>query len=219
MAIAFVVWRHDESRTMKLRVGDIEMDSSTGIAFASTPGSIHAGLHHPASGHEQPPDLLREIRLPALSAPIWWGLAAVGALASASVIAVLVTGLVQNLFLASVLPPLLSVAVGGAVMARRAGVSGQPALASAELGALRATRITALLASATEPLTVERIATLLGWTEPAVVVGLGHLVREGRVQEDLDLASGHWVYALLPQADPHARAALPIAERERALVE
>lgn len=204
---------------MKLKVGDIEMDSSTGIAFASTPGSNQAALHDPAQGHGHPAGRLREMRLPALSASVYRAMAVVSLAAAVSVAALLATGLVQNLLLIGVLPPLLGVALGSAVMARWAGVAGQPALASTELGALRATRIAALLAAATEPMTIERIAALIGWTEPAVVTGLGHLVREGRAHEDLDLDSGHWVYSLLPHADQHTRAAQPIAERERTLVE
>lgn len=203
---------------MKLRVGDIEMDSSTGITFASTSGGGRAALHDAGHGHEPSRDLLRELGLPALSAPIYWSIAAASALAAVSVVALLVTGLVQNPFSVGVLPPLLGVTTGSAVMARRAG-GGASGLAPAKLRAMRATRIAALLSTTSEPITVERIATLLGWTEPAVVTGLGHLVREGRAHEDLDLSSGHWVYSLLPHAAPHDRAALPISERERALVE
>jgi hypothetical protein len=204
---------------MKLRVGDIEMDSRTGIVFASTHGGNQAAPHAPARHQAQTLESLLAGRLPALSAGVYWGLVAASLVAVVSVVALLASGFVQNLFLAGVLPPLLGVALGSAVMARRAGVPGQPALASTEVRALRATRIAALLGTSTEPMTVERIAALLGWTEPAVVTGLGHLVRERRVQEDLDLDSGHWVYFLLPHADERARAALPLAERERALNE
>ncbi len=148
------------------------------------------------------------------------GLSAIGLAAAVGIVALLPALLAQSAFLAmcTLRPPMLGLALGSAVIAQRAGSRARPSLALPEAHELRATRIAALLSTAVSPLGVERIAAALGWTEDAVVTGLGVLIERERVREDLDLDTGHWVYALATRADALTPAALPIHERQNAIL-
>ncbi len=79
----------------------------------------------------------------------------------------------------------------------------------------RATRVAAYLSLRSASQTVAEIAHGLGWTEDAVVDGLAALREAGRIEEDLDLESGHWTYLLLPTDAGECRplASLPLSER------
>lgn len=199
---------------MKLRVGDIEMDSEAGVTFARG----NADPSRPAHDRECSPYQLLGMTLPALPAGVYWGLSAIGLAAVVGSVALLPALLAQSVFLAMLLPPMLGLALGSAVIAQRAGSSARPSLALPEAHELRATRIAALLSTAVSPLGVERIAAALGWTEDAVVTGLGVLIERERVREDLDLDTGHWVYALATRADALTPAALPIRERQNPIL-
>lgn len=201
---------------MKLKVGDIEMDSESGVTFAH--GHPPAAPSRPAHDRNSAPYQLLGVPVPAWPASVYWALSALGGTAFVGMVALLPALLAQSasLALCTLLPPLLGLALGSAVIARGAGRK-RPALASPETHALRATRIAALLSTSASPLGVERIAAALGWTEEAVVTGIGYLLARERVREDLDLDTGHWVYALRTRADGLAPAALPIRERQDAI--
>lgn len=202
---------------MKLNVGDIQMDSESGVTFAHH--APPAEPSRPAHDREGSPYQLLGISLPAWPASAYWWLSALGVAAVVGAVALLPALLAQSAFLAlcTLLPPLLGLALGSAVIARRAASKARPSLASPETHALRATRIAALLSTAASPLGVERIAAALGWTEEAVVTGLGYLIERERVREDLDLDTGRWVYALATRADALALDTLPIRERQGAI--
>lgn len=65
------------------------------------------------------------------------------------------------------------------------------------VAAERATRVAAALSSVgDQKMHVEDLAGRLAWSEDAVVSGLWWLMEHDRVEEDLDLDSGHWTYCL-----------------------
>jgi hypothetical protein len=79
----------------------------------------------------------------------------------------------------------------------------------------RCAQIAAHLSERSSPASVEELMTEMGWSEEAVVDGLDAGVRQHRIEEDLDLDTGHWHYvASSPDvADPPTRKALPVGER------
>ena len=93
------------------------------------------------------------------------------------------------------------------------GTAGPELLSSVE--ATRSARLAALLSTEREPITIETIRTRIGWTEDAIVSGLSGLQRAGRLEEDLDLDSGHWNYRLKQSIDTEEipKHALPLRER------
>ena len=219
---------------MKLKVGDIELDSATGISFA---GSQSAGAdvvsHSLQTRVESAPsnqlaptsDTMLGLPFPDWSARTYWTLCTVAATAAfglALVNLMVPFSLLVTLMLIAGVPPLAGVALGCGLVARRMGRL--PAKSTANVPdhvmTLRTSKIAALLASAKEPVSVEWIAESLGWTETAVVTGLRSLVEADRVQEDLDVDSGHWTYVLADSdSDLASRKSMPVAERERALLE
>lgn len=77
-----------------------------------------------------------------------------------------------------------------------AGSENVPKQIGNDVNSVRATRLAAVLSTAGRPMTVEALAKTLTWTSEAVVSGLRVLENDGRLFEDLDLDSGHWVYRL-----------------------
>jgi hypothetical protein len=199
---------------VKLRAGDIEIDGETGMTLAR--GRRREDPPRPVHDAGCSPYRLLGVSLPALPARVYWGLSALGLAGIAGCVALLPALLAGNAFLAvcALVPPLFGLALGSAVIARRAG---RARASRPGLDALRATRIAALLSTAEVPLDVARIAGALGWTEDAVVAGLAYLVERARAQEDLDLETGCWVYALATRGDALTPAALSIRERQRAI--
>jgi hypothetical protein len=83
-----------------------------------------------------------------------------------------------------------------------------------EIDGIRAKRLAAALSRAPGPVTVEQICAELRWTDEAVIRGLAHLRESSRVSEDVDLASGHFVYSLI-----HESASDEVDDLERRIAE
>ncbi|RAL25503.1 hypothetical protein DL240_04650 [Lujinxingia litoralis] len=112
-----------------------------------------------------------------------------------------------------------------AYLARRVAGSSPTTPAPSPIEIERRTRLLQHLNSVAEPQTVEELQQSLGWTEEALIPTLEFLVTAQRLDEDLDLESGHWAYALpAPQVvlDTEVSSevpakALPITERAEAI--
>ena len=193
---------------MKLRVGDIEMDSEGGVELhrpasvrprgrgavvshvvvtgAGRTGGPQPGtpspLSHPTT-REPSPARLRLVG--------WLGLGGAAVAAGAVFFALPATSpLALGLSL-----PILGLFAGGLVARRVAGrVERERARLQAAQDDALATPVEAVLRGATEPLTVETLTERAGAPEAEVVRGLARLVERGRATEDLDLDTGHFVY-------------------------
>ncbi len=189
---------------MKLRVGDIEMDSNGEITFNHPSQSPVPPANKPAAG-------LTPARTSTLFAVglAFWAVAA-------ALIGTFVVGPAWSL------PTSVAFGCASWVFWRKAtrhgqGLSSGGATAADSANPVKRTRelrIEAMLSTEQSPVTIERIARGLGWTEGAVVDGLQGLVAKQRVVEDLDLESGDWTYAI-----PHLQRALDVVKQRAMPVE
>jgi len=188
---------------LKLRVGDIEMDSEGGVeirAHARRRGRALVVQNVVVSGGQQP-DAVPPSRPPSpLSATpspqrlrrlSWLGIGG-AALVAGVVLATLPP--TSPLALALALP-VVGLATGGLVARRAAArVERERARRRAARDDALAAPVEAALQTAAEPLTVETLVARVGSSEADVVRGLARLVESGRVTEDLDLDTGHFLY-------------------------
>lgn len=117
-------------------------------------------------------------------------------------VATMTAGLLLSLFGSPILGPVI--ALGGACalfMGRRQQKArlALPPAADAEVStspSVRAERGRRALTSLEEhgPCTFEALLARLRWTEPALLETLIQLKKEGRIDEDLDLDSGQWIF-------------------------
>jgi hypothetical protein len=232
---------------MKLKVGDIEMDSSGGIEFDGE----ESGVSRRESGPEQregspdseaavarreetpprraeraasestvdvssgPPEEyhLMGVPLPVASRGTYAVFAA-GSFVVAAVVGSLaaLTAVPMGLLI----PGLLVSGVACTVMAARLDGGSPPTRIDAEVERGSLEKIAATLQSADGSLSVEDICGRLALDEQTTVLGLRYLVGEGMVDEDLDIDSGHWMYAWDEddeRLEELERRALPIEER------
>jgi hypothetical protein len=206
---------------VKLKVGDIEMDSAGGIRMCgeqvTEPGQTFARPGHPE--HR-----LMGMDWPALPSAVYTGLGVISLVAATLMSGALLLGSFPQVAawaLAALLPWVFLVGAGGLLLGRRQpnapGLAEPPTL---KLMENRARQIAALLSRAENPMTVEQIAAGLKWTEDASVTGLKLLVVRQEVTEDLDLNDGAYTYALRKlerELDAIDRKSTPIDERARAL--
>lgn len=229
---------------MKLKVGDIEMDSTGGISFGGSPASPEASPGAEGSqqalavaeerslagsdvGDPGAREVVRERgwldRMPDWSSGVYmmltlFSLAAVGGLGAAVV------------FL-PIAPPwtvLPLVPAPGLLFAGWAffwkGYK-QAYGDVEEVGAIdleRAKRLRAVIEDEQRALTVEELISRLGWREAAVVSGLKAGVDSALIVEDLNVETGHWCYEAAPDPEEErrrSRQALPLDERMALLEE
>lgn len=213
---------------MKLQVGDLQMVQGEGISVNGTP-LVSAQSSQPTHGHRRPAQ--RDgLRLGPLSFPRWSArvYGAIAALCVVMSVGLLVTGVLTEIpLLAMLAVNALIGAVAAALLARRAG-KGTPVTRAppSAITIERRTRLLTHLKAHGKPQTIEALQAALGWTEQALLPTLADLVQAERIDEDLDLESGHWTYALptprmvldtelaANQLPNHAR---PVTERVEAL--
>lgn len=208
---------------MKLKLGDIEMDSDSGISFGESAAPVAAAPEQAQPVQRQPgsEDASLMERLPDWS-PKSYVLFALVAAASAVGLGVVGVGLAEAYPAMRVVPlipvPGLMLAAGialwRAVRGVRADSPGVDALASE-----RSERLTGHLSARSAPASVEELMDELGWREEAVVRGLSAGVDRSLIEEDLDLDTGHWTYTAAPASsqDRPARRAMPVEERAKYL--
>jgi hypothetical protein len=197
---------------VKLKVGDIEMDSTTGVSFDGAPASpVDNRSDYTSSSLQQ--------RLPDWSRLTYAALAAlcIAACVGAVVATISLADNGSTFWLLPTIPAPGLVFVTG-LFVWGALVGDQQAAQDGDLDALamqRCERIMAHLASRESPASVEQLIGELGWSEEAVVNGLDAGVRQDRIEEDLDLQTGQWGYAAASEqpGDSESRKVLPIDER------
>lgn len=182
---------------MKMKLGDMEMDSQTGI---------HYGGNSPISPVAPPP----ETQLPAAappatsetdgSLPAWSRpvikMAGIGALVAATTLLVVAWAMG---FLLALFPMLVLflIAIGTLWVGRRDDLfASDDDMAMSEVELERRKRVAALLQASKKPLSVEELQAQLEWTDQALLSTLQLMLRKELLKEDLDLDSGHWVYTL-----------------------
>ncbi len=213
---------------MKLRVGNIEMDSEGGVnvrAPADRRGRSIVAHNVVVTGPPQspasPPTATRPLgpspspptpSPPRLRAMSWLGFGAAAAVAVTVLVAVPLTSpLALGLSI-----PVLGLATGGLVARRAAArLERERDLRRAARADALAAPVEAALRASHEPLTVEALVARLSASEADVVEGLARLVECGRATEDLDLDTGHFLYRWgSDQLDAHPPlAALDIRDR------
>ena len=216
---------------MKMQVGDLHMSQGEGISVQGTPivsrHAIAATQNRSSAAHSAPTNELRlgPLRLPRWSATTY---AAIALLLAALSVALLVAGVVLEvpLFALAALN-MFAGALGSALIARQVRHSPAPSTGvPTALEIERRTRLLTHLKTLDAPRTVEALLSELGWTEQALLPTLADLVNAERIDEDLDLESGHWTYALpaprmVLDTEVSARAlpdhARPVSERAEAL--
>lgn len=188
---------------MRLRVGDIEMDSETGVSFGGPPRVAPTAAVADA-------DVSWSARLAA--APRWVWAAVSVASASVVVLAALTAWATQVWVL--VIPGLLCVrlCLYAAVLAAAPRRTIPNPATAGELRDLMAA------VSASGAATVDDLMGCLGWEERRVVAAIVGLVQRGELEEDLDVETGRWTYrptAVLSGVE--ARATLSAQDRLRAI--
>jgi hypothetical protein len=232
---------------MKMKVGDIEMDSEDGIQIdgeemtegraeersdANLPAETRHS-HRPAEStrrgveEESKPPIhpayeLGDVRLPRHPPAAYLGVALGVLLATGGVALLWLVGSLPTVGLL-LLPGLVTMGVGGlggALHLRRSGLEWLEAPEEARREAERTERIVDVLEEADAPLTVEELRERLEWGEQETVSALRRAVENGRVLEDLDIEGDHWTYEPASNDalnDDEVRAALPIEERDARL--
>lgn len=200
---------------MKLKVGDIEMDSQSGISFGEQPTAA-------VDNEESPPDDPdREETSPMARLPDWprkvYALFGVLALAAifglGQVYAAL--GDTTSVWRLTPLVPIPGLLAASAVAFWR-GATGAKRAEGPPVD--QTDRLTEHLAGRLEPASVEQLVDELDWREQEVVRGLEAAIERDLVVEDLDLDTGHWTYTTAPRIDDQTpRRALPIDERAKRL--
>lgn len=216
---------------MKLKVGDIEMDSDSGITVGAQPrpaaareaarqpqaAPVKSGL---ASSAEEPPTVLG---LPVLAlSPVAYR---AGALLLGLVTAALSTvgfyGILEQTpaWLALLPAPGLAYLTSWAVLAPRHLPQPTSPDTGVGLGEARARELRQLMLRAEGPFTVQRLMETTGWGEEAVAHALQILLDRRQITESLGADNSHWIYELDTAADdaPQRLDALPIHERLSAL--
>lgn len=178
---------------MKLKVGDIEIDSRSGVLIggsANTSNRVQPGA--------SPPSALEVLRAFTPRAYRIFGtlLGVVSLCAAAVVVPAVLQGSLPWLALLSLLPTSVAASSSFVVAHFVSSLGLHPSARDVQLTAERASRVRAHLLSASSAETVEEIARALGWSNEAVAAGLVELVARGQVAEDIDLDSGHWLYRL-----------------------
>ncbi len=179
---------------MKMKLGDLEMSHGQGIEFG-------AGSTHQSKKQERPVvgKTKESLPLPALSKT---SLLLVATACFLATVVLLVVAFWSSAFLFFIpLPGLLILTLGAFIMALRSPPDSRPdEVDLSEVATTRRTRIFTHLQKAKRPLTIEALQRDLQWTEEALLKALQGLLNQGRITEDLDLQSGHWVYEL--HSDP-----------------
>lgn len=204
---------------MKLKLGDIEMDSDSGISFGESATPVAAAREQAQPVQRQPvsEDASLMERLPDWS-PKTYVLVALVAAASAVGLGAVGVGLAEAYPAMRVVPlipvPGLMLAAGIALWQAVRGVRADPPSMDA-LASERSERLAGHLSERGAPASVEELMDELGWREEAVVRGLSAGVDRSLIEEDLDLDTGHWNYAAVPASSDErpARRAMPVEER------
>lgn len=212
---------------MKLELGDIKMDSRTGISFGNQPEA-----ERPASA--QPvPETMGPQTSPAAKAsllerlPDWsrlgYLMAAAVALGLALGLGAVSASLIETLpvwrFVPLVPVPGLMLAAGFGLWRAVIGARREATSAVSSLDRERSDRLAGHLAGRAESASVEELAHELEWREEAVVRGLKAGVRRNLIDEDLDLDTGHWTYEVsrISTESTVPQHALPVDERAKCL--
>ncbi len=214
---------------MKLKLGDIEMDSESGISFGESAAPVVAAQEQaqpvqPVERQSESEPRADEVslieRLPNWSRKTYLLVALVAA-ASAIGLGALAAGLAEAYGAMRVVPlipvPGLLVAAGVALWQAARTRADSPSVDA--LARERSDTIAGHLSGRDAPASVEELMDELGWREEAVVRGLSAGVDRSLIEEDLDLDTGHWTYAAAPASseDRPARRAMPAEERARYL--
>ncbi|MFW5968645.1 MAG: hypothetical protein ACOCV2_14060 [Persicimonas sp.] len=200
---------------MKLKVGDIEMDSQSGISFGEQPA--------PAVDKEASPPDEPDRKETSLMArlPDWprrvYALAGVLALAAIFGFGQVYAALsdITSVWRLTPLVPIPGLLAASAVAFWRGATGAKRAEGPP---ADHSDRLIEHLAGRLEPASVEELVDELDWREQEVVRGLKAATERDLVVEDLDLDTGHWTYTTSPRGDEKTpRRALPIDERAKRL--
>lgn len=212
---------------MKMKVGDLTMVQGEGISVNGE--TLVSRQSTPQMQRHTTPTRRDGLRLGPVSFPHWSARTYMTAAALFGImsIAVLVIGLLNELPVVAMLAlNAMAGAVASGILAQRARTQPTPSVPPSAITIERRTRLLTHLQASGEPQTIEALQTSLGWTDEALLPTLADLVQAERIDEDLDMESGHWTYALpaprmvldtesSPTALPdHAR---PISERVEAL--
>lgn len=212
---------------MKLKVGDIEMDSESGISFDGAQQSDSTdqfpqrsdSTDRLAQRSETTGSELSLDNLPSFPRPVYLagGLLALGILAALTLGYFLMAAASANAWL--MLLPLPGLLLIGGFCVRQYFRQEDPSDRAGQLDHRRAERIRTHLFEREEPASVEQLVDELGWREEAVVRGLKAGVDRKLLAEDLDIDSGHWTYEALASGgmQPSEAKALPIDERAERL--
>lgn len=190
---------------MKLRVGEIEMDTESGVSFAT--GVVASGSDQ--SSRSEPLGLLVQIA----GAPRWaHAIVSSGALLVASVTAVTAWVMGWWLLLIPAAAFLRLGAYAGFLAFAPRGAALPVRSSASQSAQVRATVIE------DGELTIDRLVAKLGWAEREVLEVVADLVSRQELEEDLDLESGHWVYrATTTFSGLDHPGTQPAAERLRAI--
>ncbi|MFP4600946.1 MAG: hypothetical protein ACLFVJ_22030 [Persicimonas sp.] len=224
---------------MKLKLGDIEMDSESGISFGESAGPTIAVQENaaqeiatqeqaqPAQPAEQlagskpeSDDVSLMERLPDWSRKTYLLVALVAA-ASAIGLGAVAAGLAEAYPAMRIVPliPVPGLLLAAGISAWRAARPRADSPSMDPLARRRSDTLAGHLSGRRAPASVEELMDELGWREEAVVRGLSAGVDRSLIEEDLDLDTGHWTYAATPASseDRPARRAMPVEERARYL--
>lgn len=205
---------------VKLKVGDIEMDSRSGISFDNGPASSVPASPTPADKGSGVPLIQR---LPNWSRRTYMVLAvlALSATVASIVGALALAGGGSAFWLLPAIPvPGLLFATGLCAWRAATGIDTPDEVDA--LGQQRSDRLVEHLRGRQSPASVESLINEMGWSEEAVVHGLDAGVRREIIEEDLDVETGHWRYEVARgdvQPANEMRKALPIEDRARQLEE
>ena len=207
-----------------MRVGDIEIDSRTGILAGrvSVPTSA-AGF---ADSVSDPVRALASSRAAAdavatAGTPKAWralgGALVVGSLVLAGA-ALAIPGVLVTIVLAAGAIVLGAMGIAGFVFSRvRSRQVGHEASTAKLLSKQREVRVMGLLAFDAPPQTFEALRDQLGWSDQVLAPQLARLVEEGVVIEDMDPGTGQWTYSRSPTLLlPSAADEVPLTASERA---
>lgn len=188
---------------MRMRVGDIEMDSSSGMSFGPPEPEVL-----PVAQAATKSELVRDVV--AVPQPVFLIAAFFAVLASMGLGAVVA---VYGLWLLLIpIPFLLRFAGYAAILGTRKRTSSKRA-------PLTLTARNAVLSALEErPMTVDELADGLGWSEAQTLEAVVRLIEQKEVEEDLEIESGDWRYRRVVQfGTAPERTALPATERLEAV--
>lgn len=205
---------------MRMRIGDLEMDSSTGITVSGDSSSAEISAE---SSAEIPAEIQAEVSKKREASMLLSDMVAVpqplfllaAFVATVAAVALTVFAIHQRLWLLLIPAPfLLRFAGYAAILGTRNLRESRPSV-NQITDERRAELLTAI---ADRALSADDLARRIGWPEAQVLDALVALIEQGEIDEDLDVETGVWKYRRTVQLDTTPeRIALPARERLEAL--